>query len=85
MRQRKRIPHKRLVGSGRKTGARAVWNLRNEGREWPAVSSAPKRQRMERIEKCLDLVTRKIFMALGGRGEEPVCSEFKREEAVRKG
>ena len=40
---------------------------------------------MERIEKCLDLVTRKIFMALGGCGEQPVCGEFKREEAVRRG
>ena len=47
-------------------------------------SSAPRGQRMDRIEKCLDLVTRGLFMALG-RGEEPVRNEFKREEEVRKG
>ena len=41
-------------------------------------------QRVERIEKCLDLVTRRLFMALG-MGEEPVWNEFKREEEVRKG
>lgn len=41
-------------------------------------------QRVERIEKCLDLVTRRRFMALG-MGEEPVWNEFKREEEVRKG
>lgn len=61
VRPRQRIPHQRLVGRGRKAGAGAVWNLRNEEREWSAVSDAPKRPRME----GLDLVTRRVFMPLG--------------------
>lgn len=52
--------------------------------EWPKAASAPRGQRVERIEKCLDLVTRRLFMALG-MGEEPVWNEFKRKEEVRKG
>ena len=28
--------------------------------EWPTAASAPRGQRVERIEKCLDLVTRRL-------------------------
>lgn len=66
------------------TAARAVWNLRYGGGGVANGSKCSQGQRVERIEKCLDLVTRRLFMALG-MGEEPVWNEFKREEEVRKG
>lgn len=64
VKRRKGNPRKRLAGRTARRGPRAVWNLRNEGREWAAASNAPKRSRTKETEKCLDLVSRRTCVAL---------------------